>query len=559
MIRISGHRRVPACHVVFHGCRSVMHAENGGLHAQLRGNRRTDGGGEFARRPPHRILDEFRMGFDEARVESARAELRRFQYLEVIRNRGLDAVHADVCQRTLGTREQLFPGKRPHRELGAQRVVVGRQFVTRVNRRVGAHARAARREVTRDAAEARQEIVYRIYGIDAEFHGEAAALDVARLVTQRQIGGDADLLLHDVDAGDLFRHRVLHLQARVHLHEIELAVLVHEEFDGAGVLIFHGLRRAHRELAEQLALLVAELRRGRDLEQLLMATLYRTVAFEQVHDVAVVVGEDLQFDVARIDDALFHEDIGTAEGLGRLRDHAVIIAPEVRLVLAAADAAAAAARGCLEHDGVTELPRVIGRLVDAGDAAVAARCDRDAGLHHRLARLDLVAHSADDGGVGADEADAAAGAYLREHGVFGEEAVTRVQCFAAGSLREIDDTVGVEITGHRIGADIIGLVRLLEVQTVAVGGCVDGDRGDAHLGAGAHDAYRDLPAVGDEDFADQARRSSAPDPGALDDGMQAMDAAALSRCFADVPDCKVLPSRVACYPRRHASFLRNYA
>ena len=40
--------------------------------------------------------------------------------------------------------------------------------------------------------------------------------------------GDADLLLHDVDAGDHLGHRVLDLHARVHLDEVELVVLVQE-------------------------------------------------------------------------------------------------------------------------------------------------------------------------------------------------------------------------------------------------------------------------------------------------------------------------------------------
>ena len=42
---------------------------------------------------------------------------------------------------------------------------------------------------------------------------------------------------HQIDAGDGFRDRVLHLDARVHLDEVELAVLVHEELDGAGVRV----------------------------------------------------------------------------------------------------------------------------------------------------------------------------------------------------------------------------------------------------------------------------------------------------------------------------------
>src|SRR3569623_404141 len=228
-----------------------------------------------------------------------------------------------------------------------------------------------------------------------------------------------------------------------------------------------------------------------------------------MHDVAVVVGEYLQLDVARIDDTLFHEDVGAAEGLGGFGYHAIVIAAQVDLVLAAADAATAAAGCRFQHHGITELTRVIRRRVDAGDTAVAAGRHRYAGFDHRLAGFDFIAHLADDGSVGADEADTAAGADLGQHRIFGEKAIAGVERVAAGGDRQIDDAVGIEITGHRVGADIIGFVGLFEMQAVAVGVGVDRDRGDAHLGAGAHDAHRDLAAVGEEDYSDHARTSSA--------------------------------------------------
>ena len=48
-------------------------------------------------------------------------------------------------------------------------------------------------------------------------------------------GRDADLALHQIDAGHEFRHRMLHLNARVDFDEVEIAVLVHQELDRARV------------------------------------------------------------------------------------------------------------------------------------------------------------------------------------------------------------------------------------------------------------------------------------------------------------------------------------
>jgi hypothetical protein len=47
-------------------------------------------------------------------------------------------------------------------------------------------------------------------------------------------GGNADHLLDQVDAGHKFGDRMLDLQPRIHLEEIERAVLPGDEFDRAG-------------------------------------------------------------------------------------------------------------------------------------------------------------------------------------------------------------------------------------------------------------------------------------------------------------------------------------
>ncbi len=48
-------------------------------------------------------------------------------------------------------------------------------------------------------------------------------------------GRDQDLRLHQVDVGRHLGDRMLHLDARVHLDEVQAAVFVHQELDGAGI------------------------------------------------------------------------------------------------------------------------------------------------------------------------------------------------------------------------------------------------------------------------------------------------------------------------------------
>jgi hypothetical protein len=89
----------------------------------------------------------------------------------------------------------------------------------------------------------------------------AVELDVLLLHRESAAGGDADLLMHEIDAGDRFRHRMLDLQAGVHLDEIELAVLV-EELDGAGAGIAEIGDGIGADAADTGALFGIEGRRG---------------------------------------------------------------------------------------------------------------------------------------------------------------------------------------------------------------------------------------------------------------------------------------------------------
>src|SRR5690606_24764892 len=247
-----------------------------------------------------------------------------------------------VVQRARATGHGLLPGQRPDDQLQAHGVVERRDGVSGVDRRVGAHAGAAGRVVAGDLAEAGQEVVARVLGVDAELQGEAAVLDILLLHRQRQARGDADLLADDVDAGDFLGDGVLHLHAGVHLHEVHFAI-GEQELHGAGILIPHRPGGPHRQLADVGSLLGGDLRAGGDLDQLLVAALDRAVAFEQVHGVAEAVGQDLRLDVLRIDDALLQENLRVTERLGGLGDNPGPGVLQLVATVAAADAAPAAA------------------------------------------------------------------------------------------------------------------------------------------------------------------------------------------------------------------------
>ena len=85
-------------------------------------------------------------------------------------------------------------------------------------------------------------------GVDAALDRRAEEANVLLRDRERRAGGDLDLLVDDVDAGDHLGDGMLDLHARVHLDEIELSVLV-EELDCPGADIAelgHGRARRPR-------------------------------------------------------------------------------------------------------------------------------------------------------------------------------------------------------------------------------------------------------------------------------------------------------------------------
>jgi hypothetical protein len=74
-------------------------------------------------------------------------------------------------------------------------------------------------------------------------------------------------------------------------------VVVDEELDGAGRLVAEGAGEGEGGLAHRPAGRVDD-RRGRLLDDLLVAALDGALALAEVHEVAVAVAEDLDLDVA---------------------------------------------------------------------------------------------------------------------------------------------------------------------------------------------------------------------------------------------------------------------
>jgi len=114
--------------------------------------------------------------------------------------------------------------------------------------RQDAHARSARDMKSRDLP-GRWRKGFGILGADAALDGMATQAHGVILDGQLLARRHHDLKFDQVQTRHHFRDRVLHLNARVHLEEIEVAVFVHEELNGPRIGVTDLLKRPDDALA----------------------------------------------------------------------------------------------------------------------------------------------------------------------------------------------------------------------------------------------------------------------------------------------------------------------
>ena len=339
-----------------------------------------------------------------------------------------------------------------------------------------------------DGARLRDELLG-ILGIDAALHGMALDMHVVLAKRQRLAGGGQDLGPDQVQPGHALGHRVLDLDAGVHLDEVELPVLV-EKLEGARAQVADALAGVGADLADALALLGGDAGRGGFLDHLLVPALHRAVALAQVHGITVAVGEHLDLDVARIGQEFFHVDRGVTESRLGLLAREVDRLDQVLRVFDHAHTATTAARcGLDQHrvaDLVGQLPGaplvVVERSVGAGHAGHAR-------LAHGVDGRHLVAHQADGLRTGPDEGEARFLDALGEIGVLGKETVAGMHGLGVGHLHGRDDRRHIEValvSWRR--SDAHGLVGHAHVLEIAIHRRVNGHGADAHGVTGAQDA-----------------------------------------------------------------------
>ena len=223
-----------------------------------------------------------------------------------------------------------------------------------------------------------------------------------------------------------------------------------------------------------------------------------------MQDIALLVGEDLDLDMARAVQGLFKNQRIRPERVGGFRPRGRQRLAELRRIGNAPHAAPAAARCRLDHHRKADALRFLQQYAVGLVRAVIARNARHAGCDHQLLGGRLVAHLSDRSSRRADEHQPGLDAGLGERGVLRQEPVARMHRVGTGTCRGRDQGIDVEIAlRRRRRADADGLVGRAHVRRSRVDVAEHRDRPIAERVARAGDPAGDLAAVGDQDLGER--------------------------------------------------------
>ena len=239
---------------------------------------------------------------------------------------------------------------------------------------------------------------------------------------------------------------MLHLQAGVHLHEIDgLVGQVENELHSAGADVAHCLGNGRGMLEHILAQLRRQQGGAGFLEQLLLVPLHAAIPQAKHPGVALGVAQKLHLDVAQRGHELLQVQIAIAKGAARLGGDPMKQLMEVRGPLHRLNALAAAAMHGLDEHRVADLGGHLGGPLRIGEDALAAGHHRHFQTHGRGDGVGLVAHGLHAGHRRSDEVDAPAADQFRELGALRQKADARMQGVHLLLFSDAQHAAGVQI------------------------------------------------------------------------------------------------------------------
>ena len=257
------------------------------------------------------------------------------------------------------------------------------------------------------------------------------ALNIGLLHKQRLSSGHPDLLFDDVDARGQLGDGVFDLKTGVHLDEIKSAVFV-EKFECAHAAVPDVQTGLYATFANSLQVCVWDVRGRCFFNHFLVPSLQRAVSGAQPDGMAVLIRQDLDFDMPWMQQEFLNVDLGVPEGVGGLFAGQRQSGCQLMWLVDNAHAATPTTTGSFHNDRGTHVVR--NSLYEVGILGQRGVWPGHTG-HTRQTHGpfggDFVTHLPNAGSAGADEVQAGLLYLFHEFRVLGQKAVTWVNRLCA--------------------------------------------------------------------------------------------------------------------------------
>ena len=285
-----------------------------------------------------------------------------------------------------------------------------------------------------------------------------------------------------------------------------LFILVHQEFHGACIEVMHMLHELHCRIADILAQFLGQGPGRCHFNNLLVTALDGAVTFKEMNHIALFITDDLYLDVLRVHDAFFYINIVIAKGHLGFGLGPVIGFFQVFHAVHVADAAAAAAVDCLNHDGETVLFSEFLHFLEALYSALGTRNHGDARFFCLDAGVHLIAEHHQMFHPRSDENDAFLFAPFGQLGIFCQKAVARMDGIHIMFLADADNIFNIKvcINGLVSFAHQVCFISPVAVQGQNIFFGINGYRANPQFAAGAEYADGDFASVSHQDLANMS-------------------------------------------------------
>ncbi len=393
-----------------------------------------------------RHVEQLRVVFDKINGRFAASEIVVLQQIQQKVDVGFYAAHPKLAQSPVQPVRSARHRASVARDLHQQTVEKRRNHRPRKRRtRIQANAHTARRAIGNQRTVVGFEAVTRVFGRHAALYRAAENLDVFlrfdidAAVRQFVAHADQKLRTYDVDTRNLLGNRVLDLNARIDLDEVNIFVFVHQKLDRTRAGVVGGAAQFEGVGVEFVFGFLRQSNRRGDLDHLLKATLHGAIALVEVHQISVLVSENLHLDVLRIVDIFFDKNRIVAECRAGFVARFIVFRFHFGVAAHDAHPASAAARGRFNHDGVADFIRLRFRNFGRRNIRQAVFNQRNFQATRQFFRPHFITELHHRLRTRADKNDAFLAAAGRKLHVFRQKTVARVNGLHPAFFRHTQD------------------------------------------------------------------------------------------------------------------------